>query len=96
MVKDNDDIWVKGINYTPYFLWLIQKRQDIYNNQHLRVLRRLRKIKNEMSDNDFYLDLYLVEYNKNDGEVKSNYQRNIEGKPNRFFIDDIELMKLFD
>ena len=96
MVKDNDDIWVKGINYTPYFLWLIQKRQDIYNNQHLRVLRRLRKIKNEMSDNDFYLDLYLVEYNKNDGEVKSNYQRNVEGKPNRFFIDDIELMKLFD
>jgi len=39
------------------------------------------------------MDLYLVEYSKYDGEVKSNYQRELEGMKNRYFADD-ELKKI--
>ena len=95
--KDNDDIWQPHpFNYTPYFKWLIKKREENYNRSALRIMRRLRQFKSEQYDNELYLDLYLVKYDKRDGLIMSDMQRHLEGKPNAFFIDDIELMKLLD
>ena len=97
MAKDNDDIWLKPpVNYTPWFKWLINKRQEQFQIKVRLVEERLRKHNDWFRDINFDMDLYLVEYNKEDGEIKSNLQRHKEGKPNRFYIDDIELMKLFD
>ena len=49
----------------------------------------------ENNAKELFLDLYLVEYNKDDGQFKSNFQREKEGVKNIYFLDDDELMKLF-
>lgn len=92
-MKD-DDIWMKPpVNYTPWFKWLINRREEAFEIRLKAIKDRLRKHNNWFRDINFDMDLYLVEYSKEDEEVKSNYQRQIEGKKNRFFADE-ELKKL--
>ena len=93
----NEDIWMKPpVNYTPWFKWLIKRREEAFQIRLKLIKERLRKHNNWFRERSFNMDLYLVEYNKEDGEIKSNYQRHKEGKPNRFFVDDIDIIKLLE
>tara|TARA_R100000781_G_scaffold3732_1_gene5046 strand:+ start:29 stop:328 length:300 start_codon:yes stop_codon:yes gene_type:complete len=93
-MKD-DDLWMKPpVNYTPWFKWLLNRRQESFDRR-LRIMKKRLKV-HEKRSRDFNrcMDLYLVEYNKEDGEIKSNFQREIEGKPNRYFLTFEEFLKL--
>jgi len=84
-MKD-DDIWMPHpVNYTPWFKWLNNRRQESFERR-LRVMKkRLRDYNQRTRNRDLCLDIYLVEYSKEDGVVKSNYQRQKEGQTNRVF-----------
>ena len=93
MSDNNDDIWMKPpVNYTPWFKWLIKKREEI-NNQ---TMPHIEKFREKKINKELFLDLYLIEYNKDDGQFKSNFQRQKEGMKNRYFLDDDEISKLFE
>ena len=97
MSDNNDDIWMKPpVNYTPWFKWLINKREESFDHSFKKALLNMKKIRRDEVIKDLPLDLYLVEYNKDDGQFKSNFQREKEGMKNRYFLDDDELRKLLD